>query len=193
MRLPPALVEQWRQLSVKTIAAIQSRSVRERWLIAGVGVVVVTLLVQTIFVSPLQALTEEGRAQEEKLQGDLKRAERLAPQVKRVRDEIAVVETRIQPGAQTNLAQLLEQLAAEAQIRERLESVKPKRGSNNDRYPETRVDVQLRGVTLPQAVQYLFRIETAPLYLIVRSLSMKTQSGSALLDVSFTVSSFQRR
>ena len=48
--------------------------------------------------------------------------------------------------------------------------------------------------TLEQVTKLLYRIETASAPLIVRSLRIKRQSGknSGLLDVRFSVSSFER-
>jgi chromosome segregation ATPase len=151
------------------------------------------MLVQAAVVSPLKARTEAAKTEADRLETGLQRAARLAPEIRRLQQEIAQVESKIQPGAQTNLLQLLEQIAEAAQMRDRLESVKPKRASGNDQYPESRAEVQLRGATLPQLVQFLYRIQTADLYLIVRSLSIKSRNDDTqLLDVSFSVSSFQR-
>jgi hypothetical protein len=51
----------------------------------------------------------------------------------------------------------------------------------------------LKGATLEQTVQLLYRIETAPVHLIMRSLRIKTRpDGSGRLDVNLSVSSFER-
>jgi hypothetical protein len=84
-------------------------------------------------------------------------------------------------------------MAEQAQVKDALDSIKPKKPSGNERYPETRVEVQLKGATLKQTVQLLYRIETAPVPLIVRSLRIKNRpDGSGRLDVSLSVSSFER-
>ena len=63
----------------------------------------------------------------------------------------------------------------------------------NDRYRETRVEVGLKGVTLPQTVSYLHAIESSRDLLTVKSLRIRTRSDKPeLLDVVFTVSSFER-
>jgi hypothetical protein len=79
-------------------------------------------------------------------------------------------------------------------LKDQLDSIKPKQPSGNPAFPETRVEVSLSGATLEQLIQLLYRIETAPLHLIVRSLRIKAQGGkdSTLLDVRFAVSSFER-
>ena len=50
----------------------------------------------------------------------------------------------------------------------------------------------LAGVTLPQTVNYLHQIESAPQVLSVKSLRIRTRPDKPeLLDVTFTVSSFE--
>lgn len=191
--LDPRLVELWERALRSVQRTLEGRSARERWLLVGIGAIAATLLVQVAVVEPVKARTADAVAEAERLEQGLQRASRLAPEIRRLRQEISEVEKRIQPGAQTNLLQLLEQIAEAAQMRDRLESVKPKRASGNDQYPESRAEVQLRGATLPQVVQFLYRIQAADLYLIVRSLSIKSRNDDTqLLDVSFSVSSFQR-
>jgi type II secretory pathway component PulM len=191
--LDPRLVELWERALRSVQRTLEGRSARERWLLVGIGAIAATLLVQVAVVEPVKARTADAVAEAERLEQGLQRASRLAPEIRRLRQEISEVEKRIQPGAQTNLLQLLEQIAEAAQMRDRLESVKPKRASGNDQYPESRAEVQLRGATLPQLVQFLYRIQAADLYLLVRSLSIKSRNDDTqLLDVSFSVSSFQR-
>ena len=85
------------------------------------------------------------------------------------------------------------ELVVNEPVKDRLESIKPKQPSGNERYPETRVEVKLKGATLEQTVQLLYRIETAPAHLIVRSLRIKSRpDGTNLLDVSLSVSSFEQ-
>lgn len=172
---------------------LQSRSPRERWLLVLVLAVLGLAAVHSWAITPLQGRLETARVESERLESELVRAQRMAEEVRRLRAELARVESQIEPGERTNLFTLLERLANEAQVRDRLESIKPKQPSSNSRYPETRVEVQLKGATLAQLVSLLHRIDTAPAALIVRSLRVKSrEDDSGLLDVSFSVSSFER-
>ncbi len=191
--LDPRVTELWERARRYVVRTLEGRSARERWLLVGIAGFAAAMLVQVAIVQPLKTRTEAAKAEADRLEQGLQRAARLAPEIRRLQQEISQVVSRIQPGAQTNLLQLLEQIAEAAQMRDRLESVKPKRASGNEQYPESRAEVQLRGATLPQLVQFLYRIQTADLYLIVRSLSIKSRNDDTqLLDVSFSVSSFQR-
>ena len=110
--------------------------------------------------------------------------------------ELASVEARIQPGSDTNLIALLSTLAADAKIsQEQLESIEPKQPSTNAKYPETRAEVRLKGTSLEQMVEFLHKIETSSAHLIVRSLKIRSRGDGPtgpVLDVSFSVSSFER-
>jgi hypothetical protein len=180
------LIEQLRAL-------LQSRSPRERWLMVLAGCIAGLLAVQLFLAAPLRSELARSLAASELLEGDLQRAARMSRDIRQLRADLGAVEARIKPGETTNLFTVLEGLAGKAEIREQLESIKPKQASGNERYPETRVEVSIKGATLKQTIQFLYEIESAPVLLIVRSLRVKSrEDDSQLLDVSFSVSSFKR-
>ena len=101
------------------------------------------------------------------------------------------VESRIQRGSRGNLRTTLETLAQKSQVS--VESMEPQTAPTNDRYRETKVEVSLKGVSLPQTVAYLHEIEGSGELLTVKSLRLRTRADKPeLLDVVFTVSSFER-
>jgi len=177
-------------------AYLQGRSPRERWLLVAAACVVGLLLVYAAAIAPLQARANATTASTTELEAQVTRALQLASEMRSLQGELADVEARIQPGAKTNLIAVLSTLAADAKIsQEQLESIEPKQPSTNAQYPETRAEVRLKGTSLEQAVDFLYRIETSKSHLIVRSLKMRTRgdaSGAPVLDVSFSVSSFER-
>jgi hypothetical protein len=70
--------------------------------------------------------------------------------------------------------------------------MEPQTSLSSERYRETKVEVVLKSVTLGQAVNYLHQIESAEQVLSVKSLRIRTRrDDSKLLDVTFTVSSFE--
>jgi hypothetical protein len=172
---------------------LQERSPRERLLIVLGACALLLIGLDAWVLSPLQARGEQLRAQTQQLETDLLRAGRVAREVRVLEAQVAAVESRIRTGEKTNLFTLLESLAARSGVKDQLESIKPKQPSGNQRYPETRVEVSLKGATLTQTVRFLFEIESAPMHLIVRSLRIKSRGGEDnLLEVSFSVSSFTR-
>jgi len=175
---------------------LASRSARERWLIIAAGCVTGLLFVYLAIISPLEQSARRSEAQTSELESQVIRSLAIASEMRGLQGELADVEGRIQPGAKTNLIALLSTLAADAQIsQDQLESIEPKQPSANAQYPETRAEVRLKGTSLSQAVDFLYRIQTSNAHLIVRSLKMRTRGDSAegpVLDVSFSVSSFER-
>lgn len=172
---------------------LRSRSERERWILgAGAALALVTL----VYLFGARALQQRVRAEQAEVAGlrmDVEKVVRLARSVTPLREPLRRTEARITPGEKTNLFTLLETLAEQAQVKDQLNSIKPKQPSGNERYPETRVEVSLKGATLGQIVDLLYRIETTNAHLIVRSVRIKSRSDdSGLLDVSLSVSSFER-
>ena len=171
----------------------QERSPRERFVAVIAACVLALLGVDELLVTPMQEqVTRSARAIED-AEADGLRGERLAQRIQALRGELELVETQIQPGASTNLLALISSLAKDAGVDKQLEAIKPRQASGSERYPETRVEVSLKGATLEQTVRLLHAIDQAPLHLIIRSLRLRLQrTQSSLLDVSFYVSSFVR-
>ena len=175
-------------------AYLAERKPRERWLLVLAVLVLSAIILDLVLINPLSERADRAQARATQLERDVARALRIASEVRMLQGELASVEPRIRSGERTNLLSELEKLAAAAAIGEsQLESIRERRVSANPRYPETRVEVSLRGATLQQAVDYLYRIETAPILLIVRSLRMRARGGpEELIDVQFAVSTFER-
>jgi len=101
------------------------------------------------------------------------------------------VEQRIASGPRGNLRSTLESLATAAGVR--VDSMEPQASPAHETYRETKVEVGLKGVALSEMVNYLQRIESAPQVLSIKTLRVRSRSDeSKTLDVTFTVSSFER-
>jgi type II secretory pathway component PulM len=174
---------------------LDERSARERWLIvASVGAMVV-FGVHSLVIAPLAGRQDAAFLRREQLDTDLVQARRLGAEIRRLQGGVAAVEAQLAAGPRTDLAALIEQLASGASIRQdQLESVKPTPVSGNSKYPETRVQVTLRGATMAQTVRFLHSIETArDTRLILRSLQIRkgrNTGDTSTLDVTRSVSSF---
>lgn len=180
---------QWRQ-----------RTERERWLLGGAGALLAVALFQLVVIAPLQGWVMRSDGDIARLEAELVRATRLAGDVRRLQGELSQVEERVRVAEETNLFNLLEGLAAATKVKNQLESIKPKKPSGNALFPETRVEVSLKGVTLTQMVDFLYQIENTDRHLIIRSVRIRrpalvgrfAKKGPPRLDVNFSVSSFER-
>jgi type II secretory pathway component PulM len=171
-------------------AAFDNLAPRERMLTSAVGLV---LAICIAYFGILLPLLDAGSRIEQRVTT----AEQQLGLVKRLRREfddvnyrLTDVEQRIQTGARGNLRTTLEDLAQLASVK--VESMEPQSSPADDRYRETKVEVALKQVTLPQTVNYLHRIESTEQALSVKALRIRSRSDKPqFLDVTFTVSSFE--
>jgi hypothetical protein len=173
---------------------LDSRSLRERWLMVASGSVVAIFAIQSFVLAPLAARSAAAIVRREQLDSDLLKARRLAAEIRNLQGAVAAVEAQVASGGHGDLSALLEGIARSAGIRgDQIESVKPTPVSGNPKYPETRVQVVLRTATLPQTVRFLHAIENHEARLILRSLQVRKGRGSGdsgTLDVTVAVSTF---
>jgi type II secretory pathway component PulM len=175
---------------------LDARSPRERWLLVASAAVAVIFAIQSLVLAPLAARRDAATVRREQLDGDLLQARRLAAEIRRLQGAVAAVEAQVAAGSRGDLGALLEQLASAATIRkDQLESVKPTPVSGNSKYPETRVQVTLRGASLAQTVRFLHAVETSDARLILRSLQVRkgrSAGDTGTLDVTLSVSTFHK-
>jgi type II secretory pathway component PulM len=171
-------------------ATFENLSARERILVSAVGVLLTIAVLTVGVVTPLLGLGENAEKQLRAAEQQLLVVKRMRREFDDVDQRLDTVEERIRSGPRGNLRTTLETLARQASVR--VESMEPQASPAHDRYRETKVEVGLGGVTLAQAVSYLHQIESAQQMLSVKSLRMRTRPEKPdLLDVSFTVSSFE--
>jgi type II secretory pathway component PulM len=179
-----------KKLWIRLRTAFDDLSDRERILVSIVGALFVVLV---IYFGVIQAsLGLRGDAQHRLAQAEqqLKVMSRLRGEFDDVNDRLTSVEQRIQLGTKGNLRTTLESLAQASRVK--VKSMEPQATPSNDLYRETKVEVELKEVTLQQAVSYLHQIESSEQVLSVKSLRMRTRKDKpSFLDVSFTVSTFE--
>jgi type II secretory pathway component PulM len=170
--------------------AFQNLSARERLLVGSAAAVLLLGVLWFGVVMPLISAKDRVVARADAAEQQLDVIVRLRRDFDDVQHRLASVEQRIRSESRGNLRTTLESLASRASVK--VESMEPQATPANDRYRETKVEVGLTGVTLPQTVNYLHQIEAAPQVLSVKSLRIRTRPDKPeLLDVTFTVSSFE--
>lgn len=171
-------------------AVLEALSPRERWLVGGVAGLFGLLLLVLGVVNPLRAALERGRERAAAAEQQFAVALALRRELDEVQGRLAHVEKRIREGPRGNIFTTLESLARESAVK--VDSMQPQTVPSDDAYRETKVEVKLEGVSLPQLANYLHKIESAPQLLSVKSLRVRTRSDKPeFLDVTFTVSSFE--
>ena len=106
---------------------------------------------------------------------------------------LQLLEQEYKTGYDSTLTTTMEKLAENSGIKERIESLKEGTSSPSDYFDEFSVDVHLSKVTLPQLVDYLYRIEHHDrLMLRLNQIQIKPRyDNKQLLDVSFRVSTYR--
>ena len=171
-------------------ALIAGLSPRERSLLAVVGGMALVLLGYLLLVRPVLAAQRSAELRVSAAEDQLVVVRQLRTDLDEVQARLSSVEQRIARGPHGNIFTLLETLAGRSAVK--VESMEPQTALSSEQYRETKVEVVLKSVTLGQAVNYLHQIESANQVLSVKSLRIRTRrDDSKLLDVTFTVSSFE--
>ena len=171
-------------------AAFENLAPRERALVSAAGGMLALSLVYVAVVMPALAWGARADQRLGAAQQQPDAMQRLRSEYDDVNARLSAVEKRIPRGASGSLRTKLENLAQRSSVK--VESMEPQSSPANDSYKETKVEVALKSVSLEQAVTYLTGIESAPQVLSVKSLRIRKRAEkNALLDVTFTVSSFE--
>ena len=171
-------------------AAVAGLERRERMLVLTAGGLLVIALLYALVVNPLLGLVSNTDVRRDAAEQELRVVTRLQRDYEEVQQRLSDVERRIQSSQRGNLRTTLESMARSAQVK--VESMEPQASPANEAYRETKVAVGLKAVTLAQTVTYLHQIEDAPQVLSIKSLRIRNRPDrSGLLDVNFTVSSFE--
>lgn len=179
-----------KQLIERLRAAFLGLAPRERLLVSAA---LALLLLTLLWFASLRPLLAAGSGASERVEMAEQRLEvmrRLRRDFDEVNLRLASVEERIRNGARGNLRTGLEALARDAQVK--IDSMEPQAAPTNERYRETKVEVNLKQVSLPQAIRYLHGIESSDMVLSIKSLRVRVRPETPdLLDVKFTVSAFE--
>ncbi len=171
-------------------AAFENLTGRERLLVSVVGGLAGGAILYLGVVETVVGAREAAEQRVTTAEQQLRVMERLRRDFDDVRQRLTSVEERIRSGPRGNLRTTLESLAENSDVK--VDSMEPQATPSNDRYRETKVEVELKEVPLAKAVNYLHQIESAPQVLSVKSLRMRSRKDDTqILDVTFTVSSFE--
>ncbi len=180
--------ERWRQV----LTWWTDLAPREQALVGGAVASLVLALLWFALIQPVRNLVANAESRVATAEQEVELSYQLRDELVAVDTQLQVVEDRVRRGPRGNLFTVLESLAARSALK--VASVEPQAAPNHDRYEESKVQVVLKEVTLAQTVNFLHRIESAEQVLSIKSLRLRTRPDqSDLLDVTFSVSSFEAR
>jgi type II secretory pathway component PulM len=163
---------------------------RERILVGAAGGALALAFVALAIVGP--ALSASARATQRVLaaEQELEVVRRLRHDYDEIHGRLGAVEERIRGGPRGEIFTLLESLARQSAVS--IDSMEPRTSAASPEFAETRVQVELKSLSLAQLAGFLNRVETAPQLLSIKSLRIRTRADKPeLLDATVTVSSFE--
>ena len=163
---------------------------REKLLVGSAGGLILLALLYVAVVNPLLGAIARTGSRREASEQELRVMTRLRQEYDGLQGRLSDVERRIQQSPRGNVRTTLENLARDASVP--IESMEPQAAPPGDKYRESKVEVTLEQVNLVQTINYLHAIEKSDQVLSVKSLRLrKRPDNPELLDVTFTVSSFE--
>jgi len=179
------------ELLNRVTAAFGNLEPRERMRVLSAGVLMLITIAYFVVIVPVAAIGARASDRLDSAETDYEVMKRLRADYDDVKRRLNSVEGRIRRGSRSNLRTVLESMAQKSQVT--VESMEPQAAPTIPPYRETKVEVGLKGVTLPQTISYLHAIEASADLLTVKNLRIRSRSDKPqLLDVTFTVSSFER-
>ena len=166
---------------------------RERYVLAGTGlflIVLIAFLAVDHVVQKYRYMDESIAARKE----DLKRVIRLRDEYRSVHRELESIRSKLdKKEAGFSLLSFLENLANEQNIRDNIASFKPDKKTLNETYRELSVDLVIDNITLPQLVEFIYKIENSGHLVKVKRFRVKARFDNPdLLNATFQVSTFEK-
>jgi len=185
-------IEQFRRTQAAAVDFLDKRTPRERQMLAlmaiAIGIWLLYWLVQGLIVGPMAQAKRTIAAREVAL----RQMRILQADYRRVQGQVSLLETQIRSGQQGNVLSMLEEMANEVQIKDKITSMDPRSIPPNDLYRESVIEVRLQSVNLKELTDYLFKIENSGSFLKIKRLRIKSRTDDpGHLDVTFRVSSFE--
>jgi len=167
-------------------------SKRERIYLTVGGGFVGAVLLYLLIISPFFSGISRAEQQIQQGKRDLQTIIGLYKSYTNIQAEFNDLEQRIKNNADFSVLAALEELAAEAGIRDNIDSMQEKPRPDNNYFQESAVEVKLKKVDLKQLMNYMYKIEESPNLLRVRHLIVETRYDDRdVLNARIEVSTFK--
>jgi general secretion pathway protein M len=185
-------IEQLRRYQDAAAEFLDKRTARERQMLALMSIAIVLWLLYWGLVAMILSPMEESKRIIAARRSALAQMAILRGEYLGIQAQVGQLESQIRSGQRGNVLSVLETMANEVQIKDKITSMDPKSAPPNDLYRETVIEVRLTNVNLKQLTDYLFRVENSGSFLKIKRLRIKTRTDDpGYLDVNFRVSSFE--
>jgi len=165
---------------------------RDRKLLIGLlSAAIIGLIVGGGFV--MKSMLDGVQAKVEYREDALRRAQVMALEFQSNEETALQITQKLQEHKASNLSAFLEKTAQSVGIADRLDSVKASSTSVNGDLEETLYGAQFSRLTLEDATNFLYEIETSGYPLIVQSARLKTRriKGERLIKMSLDIAAYK--
>lgn len=137
-------------------------------------------------LTSLETELEQGHEKQRELGRRLEQYRQLSQKLK-------AIEAGLEKGFDATISTTLTNLAGEAGMKDRIQNVRERGATPAELFDEITVEVQLAKVTVPQLIDFLYKIEKNPnLLLRIKQMRIKRRfDNKQLLDVQFQASTYR--
>ncbi len=172
-----------------TFLGLQPREQLISLVVAGVLLILIVIVPISLAsgrLSKMESSISSGREQ-------INDVVREIGEYNKARSQLNAIESQLKSGLDTSISTTLENLASQAGMKENVDSLKEKPLVPSDIFDEASVDVRISRVTLPQLVDFLYKVEGEKTRVLrIKQLQLKPRyDNKKLLDASFQVSTFK--
>lgn len=137
-------------------------------------------------LSSLETQIQEGHEKQREISRRLEQFQQLKAKLK-------AIESQLEKGFDATISTTLTNLAGEAGIEDRIQNIRERGATPSELFDEITVEVQLAKVTVPQLIDFLYKVEKHPqLLLRIKQIRIKRRfDNKQLLDVQLQASTYR--
>ncbi len=169
-------------------------SQREQRVLIAAGVFIVLMVLYLSVDSVLQKYDKLADKIARKGE-EIEKISRLRDQYMQAHRQLADIKAKLnQMERGFSMLSFIEDLAKKQGIREHIGSVKPKKVPLNESYEENIVELKMENISLPELVDFIYKIENSGHLLKVKRLRVKTRyDNHDLLNVTLQVTTYRKK
>jgi len=187
-----SIQQRFNRIALKIQDGLGGLSDRDRKLLIGLGVAtLITAIIGTAFA--MNSMLDSVYAKVEYREDALRRATVMAAEFQSNEETSQLIAEKLEEHKTSNLSAFLEKTAQSIGIADRLDSVKASSTSINGELEETLYAAQFSKLSLEEATNFLYEIETSGYPLIVQSTRLKTRrlKGERLIKMSLDIAAYK--
>ena len=184
--------QRFNRIALKVQDSLTSLSERDRKLLLGLAAAtLLTVIIGAAFA--MNSMLDSVYAKVEYREDALRRATVMAVEFQSNEETSQRIAEKLEEHKASNLSAFLEKTAQTVGIADRLDSVKASSTSINGELEETLYAAQFSKLSLEEATNFLFEIETSGYPLIVQSTRLKTRrlKGERLIKMSIDIAAYK--